>query len=132
VSRAASVLVFVILLVGSVTLSERDFEFLLEPDFNSNMILAFETLLKTGSWSAVPVPEPHVYLDGQYFIYGAAVALLRSPVSLPSNLAYSLAAAFTVNAIAYAVGPFDFPYLYSDQLARYAPQPLPMFRATAR
>jgi hypothetical protein len=108
VSRAVSFAVFAVLLAGSIALSERDFEFLLEPDFNPALILSFEKFLTTWSSADLPVPGPHVYLDGQYFIYGAAVALLRSLVSLPSDISYTLAAAFGVDAIAYAIGCWFF------------------------
>lgn len=103
-SRAVSFLVFVVLLAGSVALSQRDFEFLLEPDFNPSLILAFENLLKTWSWAAVPIPGPHVYLDAQDFIYGAAVLGLRQVVQLPSDLRYCIVAATALNALSYATG----------------------------
>ena len=45
--RITSPTVFLILLAGSAALAQRDLEFLLQPDFASTLMLAFENLMNT-------------------------------------------------------------------------------------
>ena len=91
-------------------LRQRDLEFLIESDFNWPVIEAWRTFLTTLDPDRLPVPYPHVYLDGQFIIYALADQGLRWLAShapslrahFPNNLSYPLEAAILTNIFAYA------------------------------
>lgn len=101
--KLPSFILFALFLAGTLALADRDLDFVLEPDFWPAMIRAWSNFLSGGGTAELPLPGPHVYLDGQFIIYGAVEALLRRTVSL-SSTGYAMAAAMSVNALSYAVG----------------------------
>ena len=91
-------------------LRQRDLSFLLDPDFNWQLIEAWRKFLATLAWSNLPAPWTSVYLDGQFIIYAVADASLRcladniAPLRpyFPSDLSFAFGGALLTNIIAYA------------------------------
>jgi hypothetical protein len=91
-------------------LRQRDLEFMIEPDFNWQLVEAWRSFLVTLDPGRLPVPYPHVYLDGQFIVYALADVGLRRLAGLapslrvhfPNDLSYALGAALLTNILAYA------------------------------
>jgi hypothetical protein len=63
-------------------LRQRDLEFMIEPDLNWQLVEAWRSFLVTLDPGRLPVPFPHVYLDGQFIIDALVDAGLRRLVGL--------------------------------------------------
>src|SRR5438046_3142360 len=76
-AKWTGLLLFLVLLLLAFPLRQRDLEFMIEPDFNWQMIEAFRKFFSTFDFRILTKPGPYVYLDGQFMIYGAFDWLLR-------------------------------------------------------
>jgi hypothetical protein len=109
-ARLTGGVLFCAFLFLAFQLRQRDLEFLIESDFNWPLIEAWRTFLTTLDPDRLPVPYPHVYLDGQFIVYALADQGLRWLAShtpplgahFPNNLSYPLGAAMLTNIFAYA------------------------------
>jgi hypothetical protein len=108
--RIVVVTVYLALLVLASQLRDRDFEFVLEPDFWSPMITAWRLYFETWSIGNLPVPSPHPYMDGQYIVYAFGAEILRGITAIMPSLkaafpnvdSYNLGAANLINVLAFA------------------------------
>ena len=57
-------------------LRQRDLEFLIQPDFDWQLIEAWRAFLSRLDTNLLPVPHPYVYLDGQFIVYAIADVML--------------------------------------------------------
>jgi hypothetical protein len=109
-ARLTGGVLFFAFLILAFRLRQRDLEFMIEPDFNWQLVEAWRSFLVTLDPGRLPVPQPYVYLDGQFIIYALVDVGLRRLAGLApslylhfrSDLSYALGAAFLTNILAYA------------------------------
>jgi hypothetical protein len=109
-ARLTGGVLFFAFLILAFRLRQRDLEFMIDPDFNWQLVEAWRSFLVTLDPGRLPVPHPHVYLDGQFIVYGLADVGVRwlaglAPslrVHFPNDLSYALGAAILTNILAYA------------------------------
>ena len=109
-SKVVGVLLFCAFSVLAFRLRQRDLEFLIQPDFNWQLVEAWRIFLSTLNDSRLPVPYPHAYLDGQFIIYALGDIMLRFSADhvsflqphFPNDLSFALGTALLVNTLAYA------------------------------
>lgn len=97
-------------------LLDRDFEFVLEPDFQFRLIAGYAEAFTNLDFSRLPRPVPHPYLDGSNIAYGAFTAVVAKVSSfspalarhLPSIYSHALLATELVNAVARIVAAWLF------------------------
>ena len=91
-------------------LRQRDLEFLIQPDFDWQLIEAWRAFLSRLDTNLLPVPHPYVYLDGQFILYAIADVMLRGLANhieflrqfFPNDLSFAFGAALLTNIAAYA------------------------------
>jgi hypothetical protein len=109
-ARLTGGVLFFAFLILAFRLRQRDLEFMIDPDFNWQLVEAWRSFLVTLDPGRLPVPQPHVYLDGQFIVYALADVGLRRLAGLapslrvhfPNDLSYALGAALLTNILAYA------------------------------
>lgn len=111
-SRAkwTGVLLFFFFLALALRLRQRDFEFVVEPDFYWPLVETWRDFFATFDPQHLPRPTPHVYLDGQFILYGIVDGLLRIAATglsvirgyFPDKAAYALGSAMLTNIACYA------------------------------
>jgi hypothetical protein len=112
-SRAVKIVgatLFCVFFALAFQLRQRDLEFMIEPDFNWQLIEAWRNFLTSLNLNYLPMPYPHVYLDGQFIIYAIAEVPLRSVAAslvfsqsaFPNDVSFALGAALLINIAAYA------------------------------
>jgi hypothetical protein len=109
-ARLTGGVLFFAFFILAFRLRQRDLEFMIDPDFNWQLVEAWRSFLVTLDPGRLPVPYPHVYLDGQFIVYALADVGLRQLAGLapslrvhfPNDLSYALGAALLTNILAYA------------------------------
>jgi hypothetical protein len=105
-------LLFLLLFALAFRLRQRDFEFLIEPDFDWDKIETWKNFFSTFNPELLVTPRAHVYLDGQFIVYGIADGILRRAVNgiafarayFPSDLSFAFGSAILTNIVTYAAG----------------------------
>jgi hypothetical protein len=99
-------ILFVVFCALAFRLRQRDLEFLIEPDFDWQTIETWRKFFASLNPNLLPKPTPHVYLDGQFIVYGLVDAALRWFTFLrpmfPNDSSLALGAALLTSALAYA------------------------------
>jgi hypothetical protein len=109
-SKIVGAVLFCAFFVLAFRLRQRDLEFLIESDFNWQLIEAWRAFFSTLDTNLLPAPYPYVYLDGQFIVYAIADAGLRGLVNnieflrqfFPNDLSFTFGAALLTNIAAYA------------------------------
>jgi hypothetical protein len=109
-ARLTGGVLFFAFFILAFRLRQRDLEFMIEPDFNWQLVEAWRSFLVTLDPGHLPIPFPDVYLDGQFIIYALVDVGLRRLVGLapslrvhfPNDLSHALGAALLTNILAYA------------------------------
>jgi hypothetical protein len=70
IPKWTGLILFANFLALAFRLRQRDLEFSIEPDFRWTLIKSWMDFLITFNPILLPAPEPTVYLDGQYIVYG--------------------------------------------------------------
>jgi hypothetical protein len=76
-SKCVAFLLFLLFFALAFRLRQRDLEFLIEPDFNWQLIEAWKDYLSTLNPNRLPLPYTDGYLDGQFILYAIADATIR-------------------------------------------------------
>jgi hypothetical protein len=99
----------VVFCVLAFQLRQHDLEFLVEADFEPDKIEAWKDFFLT--FNPLPRPAPHVYLDGQFIVYGIGDVVLRFVASsmpfirgfFPNDLSFALGSTILTNVLSYAM-----------------------------
>src|SRR5690349_13566993 len=111
ISKWTGLILFGIFFTLALPLRQRDLEFLTEPDFHWIWVKSWMHLFTTWDATVLPVPGPHVYLDGQYIVYGMVDWALHWIVHqiepllafFPNDRSFALGGALLTNIVAYAL-----------------------------
>lgn len=101
---------FLIFIFLTSNLRQRDLEFVIEPDFNFQLIESWRRFFFTFSAADLYKPIPYVYLDGQFIVYALVASIMRWLTAhltilgtvFPNDVSYVVGAVLITNIIAYA------------------------------